>query len=415
MVSKEIKWSSDGSEVLEIEPHTKAKHQVLEEYLKNWIVTLCGNNIAQEKTITIIDGFCGGGIYIDKENKTEWEGSPIRMIKIVEEALEIVKTKKSKPDYRLNFKFIFIDHIKEHIECLKLQITKAGLQNYVENPELCEFIHDEFEKVVDRCIDEVKKRKGSSFWFLDPFGYTDVLPSTIRKIINLKKSEILWNFMIDYIKRFLKDERLGKALQTIEAGDYFSFADIENFDSIEQKSYIRNELLRLCREKCQVPFIWTFALMPKFKTVLYYLVHLSSHPTALKVMKETLWIYNNLEYQYHFNVWGMGFRTPDFYNNNLKIFDILGTDSNIQKCLEDLTEQIIPIVYTNQEGISFKELWVKTLQTNPANRDHYVQAILQQRDEQEVQILRNGKITKANQLESGDIIIKSKFKQLYLF
>jgi three-Cys-motif partner protein len=74
-------WQADGNYLPAVKPHTKAKHQILADYVKNWIVTLCGNNMGKRKTVTLIDGFCGGGMYVDPENNNElWKGSPIRII-----------------------------------------------------------------------------------------------------------------------------------------------------------------------------------------------------------------------------------------------------------------------------------------------------------------------------------------------
>ena len=53
-------WSKD--------PHTDAKHRILEEYLKAWFPILSRHN----KRVIYIDGFAGPGIYEKGEN-----GSPI--------------------------------------------------------------------------------------------------------------------------------------------------------------------------------------------------------------------------------------------------------------------------------------------------------------------------------------------------
>jgi three-Cys-motif partner protein len=153
MAKNKLYWSANGSELPAIEPHTKAKHEILEEYLKRYLVTLCGNNIGKRKTITFIDGFCGGGMYLDPDdNNASWPGSPIRIIKTVDKALNIVRHDKGKPDYHLDTKFIFIDNTKRHINCLKYQMEQSGLGHYLKDPEKCKFISGEFEEYVDECI-----------------------------------------------------------------------------------------------------------------------------------------------------------------------------------------------------------------------------------------------------------------------
>jgi hypothetical protein len=81
MSEAQAKWSADGSSIPSIDIHTEAKHQILEEYIENLIITLYGKARYGETTFTFIDGFCGGGIY--QKDHNYWEGSPIRIMKAV--------------------------------------------------------------------------------------------------------------------------------------------------------------------------------------------------------------------------------------------------------------------------------------------------------------------------------------------
>ena len=73
-------WSADGIDLPTVDPHTKAKHRILEEYIKNLIVTLYGKGRYGVTTFTFVDAFCGGGMYRDPEAQEEWEGSPLKII-----------------------------------------------------------------------------------------------------------------------------------------------------------------------------------------------------------------------------------------------------------------------------------------------------------------------------------------------
>jgi three-Cys-motif partner protein len=408
-------WKADGSYLPPVKPHTKAKHQILADYIKNWIVTLCGNNMGKRKTVTLIDGFCGGGMYVDPENNNKlWKGSPICMIEMVERGLEIVKHEKSKFDYELNAKFIFIDSKPDHINCLKIQMQRAGLEHYLHNPEKCEFICGEFEPLAERLVSEVRVRRGSSFFFLDPFGYTDVTMATIRKIISLGKSEIIYTFMIDFIRRFLSEREgsLKRAFTDIlEAEDYFIPAS--GYNILDQQDYLRNETLRLFRNKGSARYVYSFALLPNRTIVEYYLVHLASSPTAQRVIKNALWEHNNIELIYQFNrgVTGLGFSTPEYYERETKIFNI--EEENIRASIESLNGELMPVIHGHEDGIPFEELHIKTMQTNPSPVNHYMSYVDEQRDMKEIEVWRNGKITKAKQLKPGDIIIKSSQGKLF--
>ena len=112
-------WSADGADFPSLEIHTKKKHDILKDYLRDWVVTLCAHHRGNAKTVTIVDAFCGGGIYHDPETKSRWYGSPIRIIQAIEEGLEIVRTEKSKPNFQLDWKVVFIDSKREQRQVLK--------------------------------------------------------------------------------------------------------------------------------------------------------------------------------------------------------------------------------------------------------------------------------------------------------
>ncbi|MFM8009022.1 MAG: three-Cys-motif partner protein TcmP, partial [Dolichospermum sp.] len=114
MSNSDTKWSADGKEIPFVEQHTKTKHLLTEQYVTDLVYTLYGSGQYGVTNFTIIDGFCGGGIYNDKDSHNIWFGSPIRLIKAVQEGYL-----KSKRTYPLNVKFIFIDKKKDHLKCLK--------------------------------------------------------------------------------------------------------------------------------------------------------------------------------------------------------------------------------------------------------------------------------------------------------
>lgn len=409
MVANKTRWSADGNDLPPIEPHTKIKHKIYEGYIERYIVTLCGNNIGNKKTVTFIDGFCGGGRYHDPENRNSlWEGSPIKMIKSVAKALDIVKYEKSKPNYELDVKFIFIDSERDHLDCLKIQMENCGLGNYLVNSEKCEFIVSKFENCLDRCISEVNRRKGSSLFLLDPFGWSHVSMETIRKIISLGNSEILYTYMIEDIIRFLS-ERNGKHKKAynnvLESDGYYLLLQMLPDEPLIKQQYIRDETLRLFRERGQVPCVYSFALLRNKTRTRYYLMHLASKPPAQREIKYILWEYNTIDfaYQFEYGIYGLGARNADYYEQNLSVIDIV--EENRKKCTETLIDDLLPIIYDNPDGIHFGKLHNDTMQTNPVTMDDYAKAI---RMTNEVLVMRNGKITKAQQLKPGDLILRDK-------
>ncbi|OZH54915.1 hypothetical protein AFK68_07855, partial [Hydrocoleum sp. CS-953] len=249
--------------------------------MENLIITLHQKTRRGEENFTFIDGFCGGGMYDDQEDSRKWEGSPIRIIKAVRSA-----QKKCKRKYPLNVKYIFIDNKKNHINCLKnYSMLEAGLEELVNQQqheisgdfgsliEQCEFICRDFENAVYHCIDTAKNRKGHSFFLIDPFGWSDVSMSSIRRINTLKGSEILYTYMIDYLKRFAMGKHSDDTTnfnKILEASGYYELENFKQLDIVDGQRYLRNESLRLFRDKGNTKHIHTFSLIPKGFTVVLY-------------------------------------------------------------------------------------------------------------------------------------------------
>ena len=418
MAKNETFWTSDGSHLPPIEPHTKAKHRLVEEYIQNWIVTLCGNNIGKRKKVIIVDGFCGGGMYRDPDNQEMWAGSPIRIIQAVEKGLERVKKEKSKPNYELQAKYIFIDSSREHLESLKIHMRGVGLEDYVSDSEKCEFLCGKFDQQLDRILLEAKHSKCSSFFLLDPFGYTDVSMKNMRDIIRLGKSEIMYTFMIEFVIRFLKerDGKLRRAFQDILEADGYYELTVNYEDTPAQQEYLKDQTLNLFRKRTTADFVYGFSLLHNQSRVKYYLIHLASSVVAQRVMKSAMWVQNNLDFlcQHHDNVYGMGHKSIYYFEDqNLpRLFDV--KETNTQACIDKLDEHLMPLIYGG-DGIPFSDLELKTIQTNPATFKHYVEFVNQQRDAEEIEVIRDGKITTSKRIKPTDIILKARYKQTKLF
>jgi three-Cys-motif partner protein len=404
------RWSSDGSELPSVELHAKVKHRVAEAYIRNWTETLTGHGAHGVKTVTLVDGFSGGGMYRDGDQL--WEGSPIRMIRMVEEGLSIVRQRK--PWHELDVEYIFIDSKKAHTQCLELQLRNVGFGNYLDTGK-CKIIKGRFDEKLEFCLNRVRERRGFSFFFLDPFGL-DVSPAIVREILALGRSEVLFTHMLSGLVRILKrrdEEQYRNFFRNFEADDYYlGIADQEDF--LVRQAYLRNEGLKLFRTEGGARYAHTFALMSNPKTVLYYLIHASSNPTALSVMRDTTWLQNNLDFQFHYGVYGLGYRKIDDIADSLAIFNV--DQRNVNFCIDKLSEQIAQFIFEKGD-ISFEELYLATVQENPATQGLYVNAINFLQDEGELVAVRNENSRRGRRItriQRDDIIKRANYKQIIL-
>jgi three-Cys-motif partner protein len=399
-------WRGDGSYLPTIEAHTKVKHKVLEEYILKWVETLLGHGRFGVTHYTIVDGYAGGGAY--KDGKGIWVGSPLRIIQSFEKGLHSVLSRK--PYLHPNFKFIFIDSSAEHIKCLDLQLREAGYSNYIEDG-IVEIRCLDFEKNLEQIVAEVNARKGNSFFFLDPFDL-DVTPEITKKIFTIPRTEILLNHMVSGLCRILGNtsDQYDNFLSEYGYGDEFK-EDATSKESVAKYSYIRNETVKLFRREGGGTYLHTFALIDAKTAPIYYLMHLSNSPVALKVMRLVTWEYNDLIFQYQYGIYGYGKITKEEYEQNLTIINV--DDENNQFCVNKLSEQICQTMEddTKQE---YSSLYHDTFQENPGTEEHYNQAIVQLQNDKDIVVFRKGKIVPVRKLKSDDLISRVE-KQLIFF
>ena len=94
----------------EIQPHTKAKHAILREYLKAWFPILARRN----KRIIYYDGFAGSGDYPGGE-----EGSPLIALNVARNC--------NLPNTEIVF--VFVEKNKEKADSLRKTIGQQEWPN----------------------------------------------------------------------------------------------------------------------------------------------------------------------------------------------------------------------------------------------------------------------------------------------
>jgi three-Cys-motif partner protein len=119
-----------------IEPHTKAKHEILRRYLGAWFPIL-GSRISR---LNYLDGFCGPGRYTGGE-----DGSPIIAL---DTAMSQALLKTS------DVNFIFIDERRDRIEHLKSELSSLAIPP---NFNVCPIVN-EFENTLTKLLDELEQK-----------------------------------------------------------------------------------------------------------------------------------------------------------------------------------------------------------------------------------------------------------------
>jgi len=249
--------------------HTRAKHEILTQYLDAWY-SILGSSRA--KQLIILDGFAGRGRYTDGE-----AGSPAL---IHDAAVRAVAR-----------------GVAQQITILCSEANPSNfesLQQVTSELDRCDGVdvrtrREEFAAAGGRMAEWLSRRGGSipTFVFIDPFGFTGVPLETIKALLAVEHVEVLLTFMARDMSRFL-------TLESVEAPltEFFGGAAWRQCTQPEQSARTECLLLRY-QEVIIQPKIALFAtpfrvLEDARQATLYYLVHLTNHPLGMRRMKEAM-------------------------------------------------------------------------------------------------------------------------------
>jgi three-Cys-motif partner protein len=261
----------------DLEPHTKAKHDILKEYLGGWFPIIA----RYETQLVYIDGFAGPGIYSKGE-----KGSPVLALDcLMDHAQKDSMVCKGK-----TISFLFIE--KDHDRCETLRnIVK---ENYPDIPQGVDvqIFESEFENEIEKRMNEMEKIGGCippTFCFIDPFGHSGLPINLIGRMMSNEKCEVLINFMISEINRWteVEDDRQDEFDRLFGLPDWRKKREIKNPD--ERRAFLIKLYERQLQSLGGARFVRSFEMNDKNDQPIYHLVFGTKHPKGLQVMKKAMY------------------------------------------------------------------------------------------------------------------------------
>jgi three-Cys-motif partner protein len=255
-----------------LDPHTRAKHEILRRYLEAWTPIL---SLAGFPVIAYVDGFAGPGLYSGGE-----DGSPIIALKAALQHRERIKGKLlflfiEKDDDRANM-------LQELVGALDIptnfRVHVAGGRTFEQGFR---------EKLLDFYTNQAKALP-PTFAFIDPFGWTGVPFSLIREILSNSSCEVLINFMFEEINRFI-----GHPEQEANFDLLFGTEEWRGIGTITDKHrrrlFLHGLYLRQLREAARSKYVRSFEMRNDKDVTDYFLFFATNSPTGMSKMKEAMW------------------------------------------------------------------------------------------------------------------------------
>ena len=252
-----------------MKPHTRAKHQILEEYLKQWLPIL-GLTVPK---IVYLDGFAGPGVYSAGE-----PGSPVIALKTA--------TEHSLAHRFKEIVFWFMEDNPARAETLRKTLE-------AQFPALPAKFHytvkvEEFAAGLDETLNEIESSGGNlapTLAFIDPFGFSGIPMKLIKRVLGYNKCEVLITFMSSFILRFhddLREDALDELYGTSEWREVKNIADRKERERFVVDLYVRQ------LEKAGTKFHRTFEMIGENNQLVYHLVFATTHIAGLEAMKEAM-------------------------------------------------------------------------------------------------------------------------------
>ncbi len=266
--------------VYEADPHTRAKHKILQEYLKRWLPILArqSQNMGRGNTrLLYVDGFAGAGEYTDNI-----PGSPIVAIQTalsyasaftVQTQIKLIEIREDR-----------VANLRKLVEQMRPELARSG-RIVVDDP-----IQGDCETVINQLIDDHEQRRqrlGPALFFLDQFGYSSFSMNLIGRILKQEVCEVFsylnWNMLNPFMADTTKHVGISKAF----GGD--EWKDVLGLSGKAREDRFRDIYLAALRGRAGATYSYPFAMRDQNDRVIYWLFFCSNNIRGLEEMKEAMW------------------------------------------------------------------------------------------------------------------------------
>ena len=282
-----FKWHSDEAPP-HIEAHSKAKLNVLRSYLRAYFDRLNVNPQREEFKLALIDGFAGGGTFLDEN--TILSGTPLVMLEETKEAKNRLNKKRVKR-LHIDCKFYFVDKENAHTAHLRKILAERG--HNVDGNRIV-IRNGLFENELEGILASIRQRQprsGRAIFLLDQTGFPQVELALISRIFNeLPAAEVILTFAADALVNHLaQTPQIARAVAPLQLTNSQIHALIQYRNGDGGRALVQRTLRDHARTVTGATYDTPFFIRPGGSRRALWFLHLSRHPTARDVMIQQHW------------------------------------------------------------------------------------------------------------------------------
>ncbi len=242
----------EGFENYEGREQSAVKHEVLRRYLNSF------THIVGFKwhSITYIDGFSGPwNAKTDDLSDTSFS--------IALDELRRARNTHSLSDRQLKIRCVFVEKEAGPYQQLK------EFADAVDDAEILP-IHGEFEEAIPEIMSFVQRGSDTfPFTLIDPTGSSGFKMKVIAPLLQLQPSEVLINFMLEFIRRYIEQEGLRKGLSDLFGTDDFD-ENLANLSGIDRDDAITDKYCECLRQFCNYHYVLRASVLHPDKDRLHF-------------------------------------------------------------------------------------------------------------------------------------------------
>lgn len=257
-------------------PHTKAKHQLLTNYLAAWYAILGNSKLGPR--FVVYEGFAGPGVYEDGE-----PGSPIQALETLIEHDHFSRWGDKE------FVFLFNEQDGPRFDSLVAQVDafRAAHQPWPPNVTIMDLENRKFSDLTKDILDGIDdKSLAPTFAFIDPFGYMDIPITLVKDLLRFNACELFIYFDFNSVNRFATagnvDPHFGALFGTTE------------FQQAPASGPARHKFLhdlyeRQLKSVCSFAHVQSFAMVNDTGHIGNYMFFCTRDLQAFDRMKAAMW------------------------------------------------------------------------------------------------------------------------------
>lgn len=394
MAQKHYEWSWGGP-LPRLERHSEVKHALLRDYLVDYFLTLVARPEQDQIKLTIVDGFCGGGLYVNDDGHVT-PGSPLVILNAITEAkARVMQEFQRQKDIKFDVLLICVDVNVSAINHLRHVLEARGYGDLLRNNQI-QLVRGTFAEHTSALVAIARSRTpriGRALFVLDQYGYGKVPEAALQEIFaRLERPEVILTFNVDSLINFLSRDNLAAFERRTGLGGAITAEHLD--DALRGPNWrrsIQSNLYRRITSQSGARFFTPFFVRPDKGHGDFWLLHLSQHWKARDVMARTHWAHHNHFVHYlapGLNMFSTGYAAKiddDGQAQSAFEFDDMASRSSMRA----LHEQIPRLLAEQREGIPFREFFVSQVNATPATESMIARAILDLVREKQIQVVGN--------------------------